>query len=202
MEELEDIAPDNSQDFGNDFGGDFYGGGGGDAPIFKHSDLLKDLTNFDPLVQKRIKNWLGLEWDDKVRNYRKYKNLATINEKGAKWAIGFLQTYQNKPNLLTNISRDEFKNLHLNILKVVWRVFPTIDEFEVKGTADWYRLCSELEDSAFLVLAGAGDGKYTKFFGDSVSRHENVSLSPQQVNNRGSNRGVLGTIKDKLLGRG
>lgn len=172
------------------------------SPMEKHSDLLKELTNFDPIIASRIRNWLGLEFDDKVQDYIK-KRPAIINEKGARWAMGFLQTYQARTNFVTNISHAEFKNLQLDIIKMVWLVFPCIDDFDVKGTPDWYRLCTELDNSAFLVLAGAADGKYTKFLGESVTRTETVNLSPPHAGHapaQGSG-GIIGKMRQKLLGR-
>lgn len=190
-----DIPSDNFND--NWFDSGISGG----SPMDKHSDLLKELTNFDPIIQKRIRNWLGLEWDDTVKEYRQ-KREAVINERGARWAMGWLQTYQSKTNFITNITQNEFKNIQIDIIKIAWLVFPTIDEFGVKSTQDWYRLCTELDNSAFLVLAGAGDGKYTKFFGESITRNETVNLTPptQQPNNS-PRPGLIANIKNKIFGR-
>lgn len=189
--DLNDTSLDNFDDFlGED----------GQTPISKHSDLLKDLTNFDPAIQERIKNWLGLEWNDKLKDYEQTQT-AIINEKGARWAIGVLKTYMTKTNIITNISQPEFKNLQKDIIKICWLVFPTRDDFGVKNNADWYRLCTELDNSAFLVLAGAGDGKYTKFLGESVTRHENISLTPERQAAPRKNMGPIEMIKGALLGR-
>jgi hypothetical protein len=204
MPDNEDIDFDNlDKEFNDNYGGlplDDFSDYGNSSPINKHSDLLKELTNFDPMIQTRIRNWLGLEWDDKLKEYTQ-KQHAIINEKGARWAIGFLQTYQTRTNIITNISQHEFKNLQLDIIKVVWLVFPTIEDFGVNSTADWYRLCTELDNSAFLVLAGAGDGKYTKFLGESVTRNESVNLSPQQPRNNSQSGNWFDNMKNGFLGR-
>ena len=188
---------DNSFD---DYGMD--GLGESQSPIGRHSDLLKELTNFDPSIKERIKNWLGLEWNSEINDYKQTQN-AIINEKGARWAIGVLKTYMARTNIITNINQKEFNNLQQDIIKISWLIFPTRDDFGVKSNADWYRLCTELDNSAFLVLAGAGDGKYTKFLGESVSRHETVNLSPERRNNpqQPGKPGVLDGVKNFLLGK-
>ena len=193
--ELDGMGDDN---FDLGLGFDDYGD---QAPMTKYSELLKELTNFDPIIQRRIRNWLGLEWDENVKDYTQ-KKAAIINEKGARWAIGCLETYQCKPNIITNLAREEYMNLKVEIIDLCWLVFPTkFDEFEIKDSADQYRLSNELQHSAFLVLAGAGDGKYTKFLGESHSVHENISLQPTQSNIRRNNDGFFDGLKKKLLGR-
>jgi len=199
---------DNELGLDNSYGGmDDFGGFGDVSNINKYNDLLKELTNFDPTIQRRVRNWLGLEWDEDAKGYRQ-KDEAIINAKGAKWAIGFLQTYQSKTNIITNINQHEFKNLQLDLITMCWLVFPTIEDFDVKSTADWYRLCTELEHSAFLVLAGAGDGKYTKFLGESVHRTESVQLNnqPRLQGYAGqqqpeTKKGMINKFKNMLLGR-
>lgn len=192
-------------DLGTMGGMDNYGGFGDESTAAKYSDLLKDLTNFDPAIQRRIRNWLGLEWDEETEKYIQKKE-AIINLRGAHWASGYLGTYQTKTNFITNINEREFTNLQLDIIKMCWLIFPTHEDFAVKRESDWYRLCMELEHSAFLVLAGAGDGKYTKFFGESVHRTENVSLSSGGRNHpHGSappqGGGWFDNLKSKVLGR-
>ena len=202
---LDSLDDNNSYDNNFDDFNSYDGfGEGGSNPINKHSDLLKELTNFDPAILERIKNWLGLEWDDKIKDY-KPTHSAIINEKGARWAIGVLKTYMARTNIITNISQKEFNNLQKDIIKIAWLIFPTRDDFGVKSNSDWYRLCTELDNSAFLVLAGAGDGKYTKFLGESVSRHETVNLSPERrmQNNsmQNSKPGMIDNVKSFFLGK-
>lgn len=206
LKELTDVddslATDLSPDYSTDNLLDPWTDTAGTSPMDKHSDLLKELTNFTPIVQQRIRNWLGLAWDETEKEY-KQKWPAIINMKGARWALGFLQTYQSRTNFLTNISKDEFKNLQVDIIEVACLAFPVHDNFGVKSNADWKRLITELHNTAFLVLAGAGDGKYTKFLGESVTRTESVNLTPQEhVQPRAqAASGILGTIKNKLFGR-
>lgn len=209
IQEEESLENDNEENF-NDLDNfnsynDFYEGGY-NSPIQRHSDLLKELTNFDPVIARRIRNWLGLEYDDTVKDY-KQRYQAIINEKGARWAIGVLQTYQSKTNIITNLSKVEYHNMELEIIDLCWMVFPTLyDDFLIRSTADQYRLSQELQHSAILVLAGAGDGKYTKFLGESVTRTESINISPSNNNmnqgGRPNKQGWLENVKNTLLGRG
>jgi len=206
-EKLDDFSDDDiklDDDIGNSFSDldnfdDF--DEGTQAPMSKYSELLKELTNFDPIIQRRIRNWLGLEWDEKVQNYIPKKS-AIINEKGARWAIGCLEVYQSKPNIITNLGREEYIDLKIEIIDLCWLVFPTkFDDFDIKDPADQWRLSNELQHSAFLVLAGAGDGKYTKFLGETHSVHENISMQPNPPRQQSSNNNFLSGIKNALLGR-
>lgn len=204
-EPIDDYSDDLKDDdlFKDDLGFDGFGETA-TPPIDKHKDLLKDLTDFSPEIQSRIRNWLGLGWDEEANDYIK-KYPAVINEKGAKWAIGYLRTYQSKTNIITNINQNEMKNLKIDIIRLAWRVFPCkFEEFEIKDIPNQYRLSQELEHSAFLVLFGAGDGKYTKFLGESVNRNESVNYSQPVDNNRMPMRrqgGWLGNKLNKFLGR-
>ena len=202
---LDDELPNSDDNLNTDV--DFSGGFddfdiGGQPPMSKYSELLKELTNFDPIIQRRIRNWLGLEWDEKIKNYKK-KREAIINEEGARWAIGCLETYQSKPNIITNLGKEEYLNIRLEIIDLCWLVFPCkFDVFDIKDSADQWRLSNELQHSAFLVLAGAGDGKYTKFLGETHSVQEHINMQPQRPENmRGNSGGVFDNLKNKLLGR-
>lgn len=206
-EDLDDLSVNDSFDYNMD---DPFNDYGSSNNINKHADLLKELTNFDPVIQRRMRNWLGLEWNDKEKTYKKQK-AAIMNEEGVWWAIGFLQTYQSKTNIITNLSEHEFKYIHIDIIDVAWLDFPTKDNFGVQDPSDWHKLCTELEHSALLVLAGAGDGKYTKFLGESVHRTESINMSDrgqrvqqgyampmQSQDNKGN---WINSVKNKILGR-
>ncbi len=186
-DELDDPLDMDDGSFNGGF--DDFGMDGDQTPMSKYSDLLKELTNFDPIIQRRIRNWLGLEWDENVKDYKQKKS-AIINEKGARWVIGCLETYQAKTNIITNLAREEYLSIKLEIVDLAWLIFPTkFDEFDIKDTADQWRLSNELQHSAFLVLAGAGDGKYTKFLGETHTVHENINMQPDNNNNPNRNGG-------------
>ena len=207
-EEDEAIYDDSSDDglYGDDLGyNDFYDGGGV-APIEKHKDLLKELTDFSPIIQDIVNGWLGRVWNPSTEKFEHDDSIpAIMNTQCALWCIGFLKTYARKTNIITNIGLEEYNNLHLDIIRVIWLGVATRDDFGIKSTSDLYRICTELEHSAILVLMGAGDGKYTKFLGESVNRTENVSYNGQQPNGivtqQQKPKNMLAKIKQGLFGR-
>ena len=69
LEPLDDDLDPLNDPLGDDmFGDDFYGMGG-QSPLDKHKDLLKDLTNFAPYLKDTVNNWLGLTWDEEKGKY-------------------------------------------------------------------------------------------------------------------------------------
>jgi hypothetical protein len=153
---------------------------GSESPMTRHSDLLKELTNFSESTQARFRNWLGLEYDDKKKDYVR-KRTPMMNEQGAWAALEILQVYQVKSNFLTNMNDDVFKWFWSDIIEVVWNSFGCCyDIYEIKTTEDLSRICQGLEHSAILVLVGAEGGKYTTFLGTTIQRNENVNITPQQ----------------------
>jgi len=197
---------DNEEDdmFKEDLGfNDFDNFGSTTTPMEKHGDLLKDLTNFDPQIKDKVNGWLGRVWNEEHGKYlRDPRTEPIMNEKCALWCIGFLKTYERKTNLITNIDEDEMKYFKFDIIKVVWGNFCTRDDFGITSESDRDRIANELEHSAFLVLAGAGNGKYTKFFSESVTRNENVNLGENNNQKIQSNRGgLLNTIKNRIFPR-
>jgi len=172
------------------------------TPMEKYGDLLKDLTNFDPQIKDRINGWLGRVWNEESGKYLADPRTEPImNEKCALWCIGFLKTYERKTNFITNIDQDEMKYFKHDIIRVVWGNFCTRDDFGITSESDRDRIANELEHSAFLVLAGAGNGKYTKFFSESVTRNENVTLGNNNQNIQTRRGGLLNTIKNRIFTR-
>lgn len=176
---------------------------GGTPPIEKHGDLLKTLTDFEPIIRQIVNGWLGRVWDEATKGYTAHPTIKPImNEKCALWCIGFLKTYARPTNIITNINKKEYDELHIDIIRVIWLGLATRDDFGIESSSDMYRIGNELEHSAILVLMGAGDGKYTKFLGESVNRQETVSYqgdTPMGAPAR-RNQGMLQTIKNKLMG--
>lgn len=187
----------------DDFSSDFdMGMDLGRSPLEKHSDLLKELTNFDPIIQTRVRNWMGLAYDAKEEKYIK-KRPAIMNLKGTWWCIRVLQVYMSRPNIITNLDKHEIKYLRKDIIQMCWLNFMTKEDFGINGDADWGSIAMELEHSALLVLAGAGDGKYTKFLGDSVTRTESIHVSPQaqQPQQPLERPGLMQRIKGTIMGK-
>lgn len=174
-DDYEDTNLNNNDDFG--FMDDFGGYGGSPTSLEKHSDLLKQLTNFNKFVRDKINGWLGLRWDEDTQKYVRDKySKPVMNKRCATWCIDFMRTYTRDNNLLTDISRHEYGNIIQDVIDVVWLDIGTRPEaFGIKSDADLHRICVELQHAIELVLMGAGDGKYTKFLGQSTQRTENVS---------------------------
>ena len=204
-----DIAPevkgnkaddDNPLDDGpdDDFN-DYYSDMSSPSNMQKYNDLLKELTNFNPLLKDTVNGWLGLNWNEESRKFERNSLVEPImNLKGAMWCITYLKTYAKKTNLITNISEDEYKWLYWDINRVVWIDFATRDDFGVKNNQDFHRIGMEMVHGAILVLTGAGGGKYNQFFGSTTMRTEHVNVGGQQMQPLGS--GVMQKKKVGLLG--
>jgi hypothetical protein len=160
---------------------DFYGEmDGSPSTMQKYSDLLKDLTNFSPIVKDIVNGWLGITWDEEAQKYKKIPGVEPImNINGATWCISYLKVYAKKTNFITNLGEDEYKWMYMDINRVVWIDFATRDDFGVKNNQDYHRIGMELVHSAILVITGAGAGKYNQFFSSTTTRHENISNQPQ-----------------------
>jgi len=180
-----DNSDDDDNIFNDDFDFDDFDSGG-KSTLQKHGDLLKDLTNFAPFIKDKVNGWLGLRWSQEEQDYIKDPNIRPImNQKCAAWCIDFLKTYTRENNIITHIGGDEYKNLIIDIIDVVWTDIGCRTEyFGIKNNCDLHRVCVELQHAAELVLMGAGDGKYTKFLSSSTSRHESVNLSNNDRNSQ------------------
>lgn len=205
----DDFQDDTSDSFLNDdFGlGDSFGDGR--PPMDKHSDLLKELTNFNKFIKDKINGWLGLRWSEGKKTYVKDPHIRPImNRRCAAWCIDFMKTYTRDNNIITHISSQEYKNIVSDIIEVVWLDIGTrTDEFGITSDADLHKICVEMQHAAELVLMGAGDGKYTKFLSESTQRTENVSYQgqPYPMPSYGSPQqkrkvGLIGKAKQFLLG--
>lgn len=163
-------------DMESDLLSDFDYGNETQIPMQKHNDLLKSLTNFDPFLRETFNNWLGLTWNEQTERYEKNKLINPImNLRGAAWCLGFLKTYTRSNNIITNINHDDYKTIMGEIIEVVWLNLGTRKSLGIKSTGDLLRVCNELEHASALALMGAGDGKYNKFLGTTITRHENIN---------------------------
>jgi hypothetical protein len=87
----------------------------------KYSDLIKDLTNFNPILKEVVNSWLGIGWNEKQQRYDRIDGVVPLmNIAGAMWCISYLKTYAKKTNLITNLNEEEYKWLYLDINRVVW----------------------------------------------------------------------------------
>ena len=175
---------------------DLYGddilGDGSPPPMQKHSDLLKNLTDFNPYIKEAINNWLGMNWDEGKKAYVKDDNINNImNLNGALWCAGLMKTYARGNNIITDISLDEYKYIMADIIENVWLNLGTRDDLGIVEDGDLLRVSNEIEHSAALALMGAGDGKYNKFLGTTISRSEQVRTGDDPLAYGG--RGGLGS---------
>jgi len=219
-EEIEDSKNTKHQDNGDfsDYDEDYdeedmfdedfsdFGGGGGVAPMEKHNDLLKQLTDFAPYLKDKMIGWLGLVWDQEQEKYVVDENVKPImNKQCAKWCVEYLRTYARKNNIITHIGKEDYLQIQEDIIDVVWLNLGTrMEEFGLSNNGDLLTIAVELHHAAILVLMGAGDGKYGNLLKETVNRNETVSYSdrnsiqPQQV--RESTDGFISRIGKALKG--
>lgn len=175
------------------------------TPMEKHSDLLKKLTNFDQFIKEKVNGWLGIRWEQEEEKWIKDISINPImNEQCAAWCIDYLKTYTRDNNIITNIEKEEYSNMVVDIIDVVWIDIGTrTEEFAIKDNADLHRVCVELQHAAELILMGAGGGKYNELLSTATSRHENVSYTNSPMGGSVPNQkkgGLVGKFKRFLTG--
>ena len=181
-DEYPSVDNPNDNFFNEDLNDNLFNDGGGVAPIEKHNDLLKELTNFAPFLRSTVNNWLGIQWSEVDEKFVPNKNIKPImNIHGANWCVGRLQIYARPNNIITDISSTDYQFLHEDIIEEVWiNIGTRSEEFGIRNEGDILRVANELIHASTLVLMGAGDGRYNKFLGTSINRHENISADPAQ----------------------
>jgi hypothetical protein len=190
-EDLNDGSFDTDIPF-NDFGGI----DDSQTTMQKYGDLLKELTNFDTYLKDMLADWLGVEWDSKQQKWVPDEDAEErINKKGVKAILSFLKIYARKNNIITNVSEEEFRWIHQDLINETYTIFPCSAEYYgIKREEDLMVLCHQVYSSALLVMFGAGDGKYTTFLGQTTMRHENVSYQNMGEND-GNGRSVMARRK-------
>ena len=180
-EPLDDDLDPLNDPLGDDmFGDDFYGMGG-QSPLDKHKDLLKDLTNFAPYLKDTVNNWLGLTWNEDKGKYTPSQYIKPIMSiQGAAWCIGLMKTYTRGNTIITDIGEEEYKNMLTDHISAIWLNLGTRPELGIKDDGDLIRVANEMEHAAALVLMGAGDGKYNKMLGTTYSHHTTGAINPNQ----------------------
>jgi hypothetical protein len=207
----DDLGMDDLKDdyLGDDLMDDFYDGA--KAPMDKHKELLKDLTNFEIYLKNTYNNWLGLVWNEEAGKFVRDKKLKPVmNIHGASWCSGLLKTYARGNNIITNIREEEYKFIMGDHVEAIWLNLGTRDDLGITSDGDLIRVCNELEHAAALILMGAGDGKYNQFLGTAYSAHYTGQPGQQQfpgqpivVNNNIPRKiGAIGKLKKFLVGEG
>ena len=168
-----------NEDLFDDMGmGDF--GEGTITPMEKHSQLLKELTDFAPFLREMFAEWIGVTWDPKTEKFKKDSSAdQTMTLKGARWSISFLRTYARKTNIITRLDKDTYDHILEDIEKTLILNIGTRDEFGIKNNGDFLLVSNQLIHAAQLVLVGAG-GKdnYKDLLSKTV--HVSESLSGKQ----------------------
>jgi len=180
--------------------------GGGAPPLEKHNDLLKDLTNFDPYLKATFNNWLGLSWNEEKQKFVKNPLISQVMSLNcATWCTGMQKTYARNNNIITDIGSEEYRNMISDMIDAIWLNLGTREDFEIFEDGDLLRVANELQHSSELALMGAGDGKYTKFLGTTISRNESVtsngqSQSQEQMMRRESKPKTMDKVRKVFLG--
>ena len=186
-----DFGDDNSDFNDDDFSGLDYEDGdsfNGEVPMEKHSDLLKELTNFAPYLKDTVNGWLGLVWDETQNKYVPSQWISPImNKHCAAWCVSFLKTYARGNNIITDLANDHYKNMMCEVIDTIWYNIGTRADldFGIKGDGDILRICNELEHASSLVLMGAGDGRYNKFLSGTMSASYSGNMTSQMPINNG-----------------
>ena len=170
----------NSDDLGFDGG---FGGGYGETPLDKHSDLLKGLSNFDPYLKTLISEWLGLRWDEEKEKYVKDSDVRPVmNIHGARWCINALRTYARGNNIITTVGREEYNDIISDIIDYIYlNVGSRSEEFGINNDGDIMLVANQIIHSSQLILMGAGgSNNYNALLSTTVNRNENVSMSGMQ----------------------
>ena len=177
----------------------------GNAPIDRHGDLLKNLTDFDPYIQNTFYAWLGYSWDETTQKWAKDANKrAIMSYDGANNAISILRTYARNNNIITNISSQDYSYIVEDLIEVTYLNYGTRDDFGVKDDGDLLIVCNQILHCCQLVLMGAGDGKYNDLLTSTTHRNESVTVNPQGgMQGRGAPgpQSSFQKIKDALLGQ-
>lgn len=202
MDREEDIF-DGREMLGGTGRDDIYGGGY-ETPMERHSDLLKDLTDFESYIKDTVNGWLGRYWDTQKGEYVNNPNSkAIMNEQCAVWCTTFLKTYARKNNIITNISHEEYKNIITDIIEVIWlNIGVRYKEFGIMDTGDILRICTEMQHAAELVLMGAGGGKYTQFLMGTYNQSEsgNPMMDNKRMTMQNQKAGIVNRMKNWLWG--
>lgn len=200
----EDLMNNESIDLNNDFMSDNSFFGDDYNPTKKNDELLKILTNFDPIIKNSVNSWIGKVWDEEKKQYVYSQELdRKMNEKGAAYYAGYVSTYAKQTNIITNLDDSQSRFIQKEIIEGVFlSMAEKMEDFEIKSSADMIVLANEIIHTAFLVLYGAEAGKYSKLLSETTTRHENISqVNPSYNYPQNKNKtGFFSNLRKGLLG--
>ena len=157
-----------SQDIDDDYGSIYDDMNYGETvmPMEKHSELLKQLTDFDPFLKKMVTEWLGYTWSEKDKDYIKDENLKPImNLQGARWCVGFLRIYTRDNNIITELDKNTYNNLMTDIIDTsILNIGTRAEEFGINSNGDCILVWNQLIHASDLILIGTGGKNYKDLF--------------------------------------
>ena len=193
---------DNTEDFyDTDFDeGGF--GGGGIAPMEKHNDLLKELTNFDPFIKEKFYDWLGWKWDQEAGKYIEDTQAdPLLNYKGAKQMISILSTFARKNNIITDLDKNSYMEMVGDLNEsIAYSIGTNMELYGIKSNAHMLLLWNDVEATVKLVLQGAAGGKYNILLSTTTNRSENISGNPNMGQSQQNKRGMVSKIRGMFMG--
>jgi len=212
-EELqEEQLPEQQEDFyQDDFNDDFSDMGGGVVPMDRHGDLLKELTDFDPYLKKKMYEWMGFSFNIRSGKFEKDKDIEPLlNYKGARRMISFLGTFARGNNIITTLDQRGYNELMTYVIETMaFSVGPYKEEYGMITNADFLYFWNDLQCAVILVLSGAGGGKYSELLSTTTQRNESISQQMQQGQGgygggmypqQQGKKGFLSTMKNMITG--
>lgn len=180
--EQEDIPEDEEQepesalsdDDDQYYGGDDYA----EMPMEKHSDLLRQLTDFDPHVQQMFYDWLAVEYNEDEKTTIPLKGIKPMmNEQGCRAALTILRTYLRGNNIITQLDQANYNAIMMDCGEYIATTMGVNDElYGIKSDSDYYMIFNQLYHSIQLVLLGAGGtNTYKDLLKGTVSHQERGS---------------------------
>lgn len=183
---------------------------GGMSTVERHSDLLKDIMDFDSYIKQLVNGWLGLVWSEEKSKYvfDPYKK-PVMNVQGATWCSGVLITYARSNNVITTINETIYNEIMIDAGKVIYiNVRARSEEFGIMNQGDASSVCVQMVNTIKLMLSGLGGGKMSEVLKTTVNRQESVVLNDNAQPSQGAYaspapkkpRGVMGFMNKLING--
>lgn len=199
---LDEFTPDA---LGDDFGSM------GMSTMDKHSDLLKEIMDFESYIKQVVNGWLGLAWDETRSKFVKDPLQEPImNKQCAVWCGNTLRTYARSNNVITTINADIYNEIMMDIGRsLIINIRSRSEEFGIKNQGDAGTIINQMLNTVKLMLSGVVNNKMADVIKTTVNRQENVVLrdnEPQQTgqvpirNSQPKNKGALGFLNKLING--
>ena len=156
----------------------------GYSPMEKHNDLLKQLTEFEKYLKKMVAEWMGMVWSEEKSRYVKSKYLRPIMDiRGARWCMNQMRVYARDNNIITDLDQQNFRFIMEDVIDTTYlNLGSRAEEFGINNDGDLILVANQLIHTAMLILLGtAGERNYKDLISTTTTRSENVSMTPQPV---------------------